>query len=529
MLAGVLVLGLVFLILRPLVELFAVAGEEVARTGVATLSDETTARAVVNSITVAVAVALVAVVAGTALAFVTERSASRAGVLRLAILSPLLVPPFVSALSWQRAYGPSGLIDDLSGWAFPGLMGPLGIVVVLATNAFPIAYLIVGAALRSDTHREREQAARIFGAKPRTALRTITLPLLSPALFGSGLLALVGGLNAFGVPAVLGTPAGFVTMTTRIYQDLARSARPEAFGRALFLAGVLVVLAVSLSSGAEVVLGRRGAATRSATGAGPISADRGGGQFGRAAAWVMLTLAVGLPLVALLLVALTKAVGLAPVPANWTMANFAEALQPRYLTALLRSVLLAGTAALVVAVLGTGAALASRWRTGTATGTILLMAFAVPGSTLAVAVLLAYGRSLRDTLLLILIAYLAKLWAVGHRSVQGSMAQISPELLWAARGSGASSGRALATILLPLLRPAIGAALLIVFLFGFHELTMSSLLYGPGTDTLAVAILNLQQVGDVPVTTALAVLLTVPALLFALPLLGRPRSLVARE
>jgi iron(III) transport system permease protein len=76
------------------------------------------------------------------------------------------------------------------------------------------------------------------------------------------------------------------------------------------------------------------------------------------------------------------------------------------------------------------------------------------------------------------------------------------------------------TVTLPLLRSALFGGWVLVFLFAFHELTMSSLLYGPGTDTLAVAVLNLQQIGDVPVSSALAVILTVPVLLLAAPLLA---------
>ena len=56
------------------------------------------------------------------------------------------------------------------------------------------------------------------------------------------------------------------------------------------------------------------------------------------------------------------------------------------------------------------------------------------------------------------------------------------------------------------------AAWVLVFLFSFHELTMSALLYGPGSETLAVVILNLRQIGDVTVTAAMAVVLTLVVL-----------------
>jgi iron(III) transport system permease protein len=63
-------------------------------------------------------------------------------------------------------------------------------------------------------------------------------------------------------------------------------------------------------------------------------------------------------------------------------------------------------------------------------------------------------------------------------------------------------------VLAPLLRPALAAGWLLVFLFAVHELTISSLLYGPGKQTLAVVVLNHQELGDVGVTSALSVVLT---------------------
>jgi iron(III) transport system permease protein len=77
------------------------------------------------------------------------------------------------------------------------------------------------------------------------------------------------------------------------------------------------------------------------------------------------------------------------------------------------------------------------------------------------------------------------------------------------------------TVVLPALRPMIVAGGLIVFMFGLHEVTMSSLLYGPGSATLAVVVLNLQQLGEVGPTAALALVLAGIVALAGLPLLGR--------
>jgi iron(III) transport system permease protein len=97
--------------------------------------------------------------------------------------------------------------------------------------------------------------------------------------------------------------------------------------------------------------------------------------------------------------------------------------------------------------------------------------------------------------------------------------------LFAARASGAGPISAFVTVVLPMFRPVAAAAWLLVFIFALHELTMSSLLYGPGSTTLAVAVLNLQQLGDPTVTAALAVLLTVLVLVAAVPVLLFRRSM----
>jgi iron(III) transport system permease protein len=429
-----------------------------------------------------------------------------------------------------RAYGPGGLTDDLLGLHLPGLYGPVGVVLVIAVNAMPFAYLLAVAALNTVLRPEYEVAARASGGRPATVARTVTLPLLAPALLGAAALVFVVGINAFGIPVILGTPASFETVTTRIYQDLARSAVPEAFSRAVLLAAGLVVLALVFVLVAEALLSRLGEVRRSGAPSGLAVRRLRPSRALTAMAWAAIVVVTIFPFVALVLVALTRGVGLSPAPGNLTLGNFREALEGGLLGALGRSLSLAVVAATLCLLLGAAVAALQRRRLGRIAGLAGILAFAVPGSTLAVAMLLSYGNAMRDTLLLILVAYVAKLWAVSHRSIAGSASGLSPEATRAARSSGASGMTAVRTVVVPPLRPALIAGWLLVFLVAFHELTMSSLLYGPGTETVAVAVLNLQQLGDVPVSSALAVILTLPPLLAAAPILalGRlPRRFLA--
>lgn len=521
-----LAIPLVGLIGLPLVRLGGVAlggGGSV----VATLTEPGVVRAILNTAWTSVLVAILAVIAGTATAIATERGnlPGRAW-LRAGILLPLLCPPFVTAFGWTRAYGPRGLADLLAGFQVPGLFGPVGIVLVLAVSSIPLVWLIVGSALASRVEPDAERAARAAGAGPWTTLRTVTLPLLRPAILSALVVSFVFAINAFGVPAIIGSPAGFATITTRLYQDLARSSDPAAFAEAGVLAATLVVVALAVVGPADAWLtGRPAARTGGSAGAttgGPVGVGRRIAALALGAAIVLVTI---VPLLAVLLTALTRAVGLAPVPANWTLANFAEAIDPRFVDGLIHSLGLAVAAATIVVPLGGMLAfLGRRGRGGAALRTAATLGFAVPGSALAVAVLLAYGGWLRDTLAIILIAYVAKFWALGQRQVAGSLERLPADLVRAARASGAGPIDAFRSIAGPILRPALTAGWLIVFLFALHELTMSSLLYGPRTATLAVVVLNAQQLGDPTVSAALAVLLVVLIGIVAVPL-----TLVARR
>ena len=479
-------------------------------------------RAIVTSLGLGVVVAVLAVGLGTAAAVIGERASARGRwFVRAAMVGQLIVPPFVSALGWAAAYGPRGLTDRGLGISLPGLYGLLGVAVVLVFEAVPLVYLIVASALAGRAEADLERAARASGATPVDALRTVTLPLLRRPILGAAVLVFVMTLNAFGVPAVLGIPGGVSTITTRLYQDLAFSADPAAFDRAVVLAMVLVVIAFTTVAAADRLLGGPATERTGITSRAPSTPGRGSAvAVALVAAAVVVTAVV--PFIALVLVALTRAVGLPPTPENWTLANFSAVLDPRTSLALARSIGLAIVAATVVTLLGAMVVAAGR-RTGRLLGSVVSIGFAVPGSTLALAVLIGYGGALRDTLTIILIAYVAKFWALGHRPIAASLDRLPVDLVRAARASGATPRVVLRTIVVPLLRPAIVGAWLIVFLFAVHEVTMSSLLYGPGTDTLAVVTLNVQQLGDPTITAALAVVLSAVVLVGAIPVLALRR------
>ena len=71
-------------------------------------------------------------------------------------------------------------------------------------NAVPLGYLVVAVGLAARAEPRRERAARVSGAGGLTALRTVTLPLLLPAIAAAAVLVFVLTLGTFAIPQVLG-------------------------------------------------------------------------------------------------------------------------------------------------------------------------------------------------------------------------------------------------------------------------------------------------------------------------------------
>lgn len=486
-----------------------------------TLSSSAVGEAAFNSLWSSVAAASIATLIGFGAAVLTERSEMRwPGGLRAALIATLVVPPFVSALSWRAMYAPFGLLDDLVGVSAAWIDGRTGVVVVIAVNTVPLVFLITAAALRSSRLASLEWGARASGATAFETFRRVTVPLVRPALAAGWLVAFAASLASFGVPVVLGTPAGFATLTTRVYGAVAFSGLPGAFGEAVVMALLLAAVALVL-----VAVGDRfGAGALDLAARGNAAAPYRHAVPNRvvAVAWLYVIVTLLLPFVALVMRAVTPAVGVSAAPANWTLANFSGVLDSRTWEALGRSAGLAATAAVVALAVGSLLVYLERV-SGRGWGTVALASFAIPGTTIALALSVSYGRWLRDTATIILLAYVAKLLALAHRPVSAATAGLHRDVIHAARASGGSPVRVARHVIAPLLRPALVAGGLLVFLFGLHELTMSSILHGPGSETLAVVILDYQQIGDPTATAALAVVLSLVVAAVVGPLLGARR------
>jgi iron(III) transport system permease protein len=163
--------------------------------------------------------------------------------------------------------------------------------------------------------------------------------------------------------------------------------------------------------------------------------------------------------------------------------------------------------------------------------------YALPGIVIAVAFILLLaaplpfvGVTLYGTIWIILLAYFSSFFAVSLKPMVGAFSQFDPALEEAARLAGAGFWRRLKDIILPLVAPAAGASIILVFLIACNELTVSALLWSAGTQTLGVVIYNLDDSGSFDLASALSVLVVamVIILMLLLELLGRklPKGVV---
>jgi iron(III) transport system permease protein len=172
-------------------------------------------------------------------------------------------------------------------------------------------------------------------------------------------------------------------------------------------------------------------------------------------------------------------------------------------------------------------------RTLALVGRLFEVSYALPGTVVAVALVLTFSAEVRFILLehvtlvlalggtsaLLLLAYVVKEAALGFRAVDEALDQLHPSLEEAARLSGASPTRAFLDVTLPLLRPHLAAAAIAVALPCFTELTMSVLLQAPGTSTLGVVLFSLYEYGDPQQAMALAAVLVTVALVLQILIL----------
>ncbi|MEP0154474.1 iron ABC transporter permease [Pseudophaeobacter sp.] len=481
---------------------------------------------------------LVSLLIGSAFAFLVALTDLRAKTtLVFCLMIPMMIPPQITALSWTQIMGPSSVLLKTLGLApAMGTPQPLysqgGIILLLGIQHTAIIFLTLRAGLRAIP-QDVVEAARISGASGLRLWWHIILPLCLPSLAAGIAITFVTALGNFGIPAMLGIPAGYSTLPTLIYQRLS-GLSSTVLAEVAVLAMVIGCVAICGILLQRFFQSRQKVHLVGST-ARPLAMPLGSARLPiEIGLWLVVCAILVLPMLGLIATSLVPAYGVPLSLETVTLASWHEALfrQPATARAFVNSLGLASGAAVALVLI----CLPLAWlmernpsRLGRVFDALVDLPYALPGVVLAIAMILLLinlpftDATLYGTIWIIFLAYLARFLVVMFRPIQASIRQLDPAMNEAAQSVGATLFQRLRLIILPLSAPAAAAGAILVFLTAFNELTVSALLWSSGTETLGVMIFNLDDSGETVMASALAmtIVLVVMGLMAGLQISAR--------
>ena len=470
------------------------------------------------SVSVAVICGLVAAPLGW---LVARTDMPLARTVRTLVMASLVTPPFVGAIAWEMLAAPnSGLLNQL--WrsltgmpadeALIDIYTLEGLIFVIACYTFPYVFILVANAL-DRMPGELEDASSMLGARTWQTARRITVPLALPTLLAGALVAFLQALNLFGSPAILAIPAGFHTLTTKIWSLFQFPPKPELAAAAAL---PLLALTVVLLRAQAAMLGRRGYAVLGGKYGAPRLIRLGGLRLPAAAlALLVLAMPLFLPYAALLNTAFSRVASQFIGPETFTLRNVVftfwelsatmPALKNTFLLAT-SAATLGGLLALLIAYI-----VARRAIRGHRVLAFLATApLAIPGIVLGVGLFLAYTRpplTLYGTLWILLIAFITIQLPAAYQQLGSAFHAVHPELEEAGRMLGATRLRTLMDITGPLLGSAAIATWCFIFVGVIRELSAAVILFTSDTKVLSVLIFDLKESGEVGAIAVLSLVM----------------------
>jgi iron(III) transport system permease protein len=418
-----------------------------------------------------------------------------------ALMLPFAIPAYVLAFVFVGLLDFAGPVQTLlRDWfgadlRLPSVRSTGGVITVLVLVFYPYVYLLARSAFLAQGKGLME-AARVLGQTPWQAFWRVALPMARPAIGAGVALALMETLADFGAVSVF----NFDTFTTAIYKTwygFYSLATATQLASLLLLAVMLVLYAERRSRGAARPSNER-----------PRSQalyHLTGGKALAACVWCGLVLLCAFVIPVLQLLA-------------WFWQRGRFDLDERYVGITAHTLALGTMAALItvaVALLLVFARRQAPTRTIRSAVGLANLGYALPGSVLAVSIMLAFSYLDRElvmplsswlggagkplllgSLFALLLAYLIRFIAVAFGPLEGSLARIRPSLPEAARSLGVSGPRLFSRVYVPLLVPGVLSAALLVFVDVLKEMPATLLLRPFGWSTLSVRVFEMTSEGE---------------------------------
>lgn len=422
---------------------------------------------------------------------------------------PMITPPFINAFALILLLGRNGVVNVfLEEWLGFKLIiyGYHGVILSEILTTFPLAYLIISAAL-SGLDSTLEDSAQDLGARPLAVLRTVTLPLITPAILAATLMVFMTNLSAFGAPALLGGGISVLAV-----ESVIQTLGVLDWGMGTTLSVILLIPSFLLFYFQNRYRSKRSYVT--ITGA-PAHTEI------RPTPWMIkgpvLAFCAALSLVILITYLVVFVGGFSKVwgvDSSFTLNHY-RLVFTNTLRSITNSLLLSAVGALAATLLGILIAyLLVRqdfWgkRIMDFLGTL---PYAVPGTMMGLGFVVAFNKApliLTGTAFIIVLDYCIRRMPFGLRSGVSTLKQIDVAMEEASADLGARWFTTFRRIVLPLMKPAFIAGITFAFIRAITELTSTIFLVTPKWRVMAVDIYNMVESGALGAAAAMSSLLMV--------------------
>ena len=453
-----------------------------------------------NSIFLSGLATVFSVIIGVPFAFLTTRyRLPHASILKTLGTLPLILPTFIGAEAWLLLLGRNGILTQLfhsMGLNTPSIYGWQGVVLVYTLQFFPFVFLMVAAAINS-VDRSLEESARNLGASPWRVFRTVTLPVVTPAIASGALIVFCMSIENFGVPTIIGND--YKVLAEQAYSEFVSEmgGNPSMAGA---LSTVLVMVTLLLTILQKLWVERKNYAMSALRPPEilPLSPWKTRLAWLFCAGVVFVSLA---PFMVVLVAAVTRTSGPVMHYGQFSLDNLKLALQaaPR---PILYSFFLATTATFIGMFFGMAVSYIVVRRRGMAGYTldlIMMLPLVIAGSVLGIALAATYNKGpfvLTGTWVILVLAYFVRKTPFSVKTTSALLHQIDASVEEASVNLGVPPLLSFMKVVVPVMLPGIISGAIIMWVTTLAELSSTIVLYYGPWSTMTVQVFQYIGSGD---------------------------------